>query len=80
MPANTTTFMDTDGSIVCVLHQTKIATLAPDKSHVRLFTGGFNTPTTLRRMNSCLHAWGFSSRVCKDNFINTDTRIVYPDA
>ena len=33
-----------------------------------LNTGGLNTATTIRRMNSCLSEFGFTSRVCRGSF------------
>jgi hypothetical protein len=42
-----------------------------------LHTGGFNTPTTIRRMNECLHHRGYSIRVSKSSFSHTDTLIFW---
>lgn len=69
---NTTITVDEDGRTVCTLHQTQIAVLSANHKSVNLYTGGFKTPTTFRRMNECLHAWGFSERVAKKDFCGRD--------
>jgi hypothetical protein len=60
----------------CTLHSTVIATHYHKTHTVRLYTGGWNTPTTIRRMNECLAHWGFSTRVCKADFIGSRDKMV----
>ena len=72
-PYNTTVIIDDDGNTVCTLYQTKIALYNPKLDTVFLNTGGFDTPTTIRRMNECLNAWGFKQRVNKASFAKSDT-------
>jgi len=73
---NNTTISDVgsgaDRVISCMLHRTVIAVYRPFAGTVVLTTGGYNTPTTIRRMNECLYHWGFKSRVCKADFNGTD--------
>jgi hypothetical protein len=71
-PNNTTVTVDGEGYTVCTLHQTQIAVLSRNGRTVNLYTGGFNTPTTIRRMNECLHVWGFTKRVSKRDFCDTE--------
>lgn len=73
---NTTVATDAEGRTICTLHQTRIAILSRDRASVNLYTGGYTTPTTLRRMNECLNAWGFSTRVAKADFASTDTKTI----
>lgn len=73
---NTTIRIDEKGNTVCTLHATDIATFQPKLDHVVLFVGRWNTPTTLRRMNECLHAWGFEHRVCKSDFATSNALIM----
>lgn len=71
------TIVPTSDGETYILHQTAIAVLSPDKSRVKLFTGGWFTATTFRHMNNALSTWGFNQRVSKADFANTDTRILY---
>jgi hypothetical protein len=73
---NTTVIVNEHGQTVCTLHRTRIATFDPRTDSAVLNTGGYNTPTTIRRMNECLTAWGFSRRVCKADFAASNTRHV----
>lgn len=66
--ANNTTVRTENGETVCTLHSTNIARWNHKTDTVTLHTGGYNTPTTLRRMNECLVAWGFKVHVCKADF------------
>ena len=70
---NTTIETDALGRVNVTLHKTCIATLSADGQHVYLHTGGYDTPTTFRRMNECLHHWGFPNRVGVADFRNADT-------
>lgn len=65
---NTTITTDEEGRTICTLHQTQIAVLDKNRGQVNLNTGGYSTPTTFRRMNECLNAWGFTERVRKADF------------
>ena len=73
---NNTTIRETDGIVVCTLHNTAIATWNKWAGTCHLYTGGWNTPTTIRRMNECLHHWGFQARVCKGDFIDNDRMLI----
>lgn len=70
-PYNTTVTIR-DGKTVCTLYQTDIAVYDPATNSVTLDTGGYDTPTTIRRMNECLASWGFRQRVCKADFAKAD--------
>jgi len=65
---NNTTIHDIDGIVVVTLHNTRIFTYNRKTCTAVLNTGGWNTPTTIRRMNECLHEYGFHNRVCKADF------------
>lgn len=55
---NNTTIAD-DGDVVRVtLHRTVIFTMDRKARTVTLWTGGWCTPTTMRRMNECLCHYG----------------------
>ena len=60
------------GITECILHRTTIASWNRVDGTVTLDTGGYDTPTTIRRMNECLHHWGFNARVCKADFRNAN--------
>ena len=78
--SNNTTLSDTvengERIVRCTLHKTVIATHNQTCGTVHLHTGGWNTPTTTRRMNECLNAWGFWQRVSKSSFAHTDTLMI----
>lgn len=54
-----TTIAHADGLTTCTLYGTIIAVHDHKSQTVKLNTGGYNTPTTFRRMNQCLYVWGF---------------------
>jgi hypothetical protein len=73
--SNNTTVWHEDGKTMCRLHQTIIATHDHAAHIVTLSTGGYCTPTTIRRMNECLHHWNTGHKVCMSDF-KTDTLVV----
>jgi hypothetical protein len=73
---HTTVTVDEQGRTVCTLYRTKIAIFNPATDTVTLDTGGYDTPTTIRRMNECLHAWGFKASVGKADFRTSNTKLV----
>ena len=52
------------------LYATTIAIRDNEKGTITLRTGGYNTPTTIRRMNECLNEWlgVYKCSVCKAMF------------
>ena len=72
---NNTKIEDKGNAFVVTLHSTVI--FKDYGNHCHLHTGGFNTPTTIRRMNECLHHRGYSIRVSKSSFSHTDTLIFW---
>jgi hypothetical protein len=54
-----------------VLYNTCIARIDDRAGIIKLNTGGFSTPTTMRRMNAALIEYGFPQRVCKSDFKDT---------
>jgi hypothetical protein len=74
---NNTTIAE-DGVVVRVtLHRTVIFTLDRNARTVTLCTGGWCTPTTMRRMNECLYHYGVrrasGTNVGMSDFRNGDT-------
>lgn len=67
-PNNTTVTVE-EGRTICTLYKTRIATFDPATDSVTLDTGGYDTPTTFRRMNECLRAWGFIDGARGSRFI-----------
>lgn len=45
--------------------------------HCEVSTGGYNTPTTIRRINECLHHRGYPTRVSKSNFKDTNSLTLF---
>ncbi len=69
-----TVVTDNGKTITCKLYSTVIATYTKATHSVLLYTGGcYNTPTTIRRMNECLHHWGFTQSVSSKDFNLSDT-------
>lgn len=66
-----TTIVDDGKTVRVILYNTVIFTWECNKSHCILNTGGYNTPTTIRRMNECLNFYGFAHRVVKSDFKTT---------
>jgi hypothetical protein len=56
------------------LYATTIAIRDNEKGTITLRTGGYNTPTTIRRMNECLNQWvgPWKCRVNKATFKKAD--------
>lgn len=50
----------------CILYNTKIVERVD--GGILLNTGGWNTPTTFRRMNQVLKLWGYCDRVSLGDF------------
>jgi hypothetical protein len=73
---NNTTISETPEETRVTLHQTVIAIWNRTTDVVALNTGGHNTPTTIRRMNECLHHWGFDIRVRKADFARTSSIVI----
>jgi hypothetical protein len=74
---NTVLMTDPDTrKVSCILHQTVIAVYDPIHNSAELNTGGYDTPTTIRRMNECLVHWGFNTTVNKATFKKSDTHTV----
>lgn len=61
----TTLCRDGNGTIRCTLYGTVVFTLSASGKYC-LSTGGYNTPTTHRRMNDCLQHLGQPYPVRKD--------------
>jgi hypothetical protein len=68
---NNTQFFNDHDAFRVALHGTVI--FQDYGTHAELYTGGYNTPTTIRRMNECLHHRGYSQRVCKADFVKDDS-------
>lgn len=65
---NTTVARDANGHVMVTLYKTCIARIDDKAGIIKLNTGGFNTPTTFRRMNAALIEYGFPQRVGKADF------------
>lgn len=74
---NNTRIADHGQFVLVTLYQTVIAEYNRNNSCVLLSTGGFDTPTTIRRMNECLYHWGFTQRVSKADFRHDNTKTIY---
>ncbi len=71
---NTTVVTDPEtGHVTVTLHSTKIAVFKPADRSCDLNTGGYCTPTTIRRMNECLATWGFRHRITMSDFKTSNT-------
>jgi hypothetical protein len=68
--------VDLDGTQSCRLYNTCIASRDPAGRTIRLGTGGFNTATTIRRMNQLLEHWGVDVRVCRADFKARDVMVL----
>ena len=69
---NTKTSTLEGGLKTCRLYKTVIAREVAPGVCV-LSTGGWNTQTTVRRINQCLDAWGYLSRVSGKSFSLADS-------
>lgn len=83
---NNTTIAKTDALTICTLYDTRIATWDHAEDCVILDTAGYDTPTTIRRMNECLVEWEFvggpalagapwNTYVGKSDFATTNRRL-----
>lgn len=77
-----TTVAEESGVTRVTLYQTVVATYDRPAGIVTLNTGGYDTPTTFRRMNEALHFWGlvgdgkpFPYRVGKSDFKSSNTLV-----
>lgn len=73
---NNTRIQFDDQAILIKLHSTIIAKYDKKSGVMFLNTGGWNTPTTMRRMNQVLKEYGFSQRVCKSDFTQTNLMVI----
>ncbi len=71
---NHTTVTDCNNIVLVTLYNTPIFEWDRNQQIVTLNTGGHNTPTTIRRMNECLHHYNFALRVCKADFAYPQSR------
>jgi hypothetical protein len=55
---NTRVYLDQDGDLCVMLHNTVVASYQPDDGVVKLYTGGWRTVTTKARINAALRALG----------------------
>ena len=69
---NNTTIKETDEFIEVRLHGHLIVIYNKLYKEITLDTCGWNTPTTMRRMNECLKEFGFWQRVSKSSFAHTN--------
>jgi hypothetical protein len=72
---NNTKIEDKGNVFVVTLHGTVI--FKDYGNHCHLYTGGYNTATTIRRINECLCHRGYAMRVNKASFNLTDTLIFW---
>lgn len=68
---NNTEIKETDEFIEVRLHGHLIVIYNELSESIKLNTCGWNTPTTIRRMNECLKELGFWQRVRKSSFAHT---------
>lgn len=71
-----TTIVDNADKVVVTLYNTVIFEWDRKNTHCHVSTGGYNTPTTIRRINECLKFYDFAQRVCKADFKNRNSFVI----
>lgn len=75
---NNTTVVDRNGATVVTLHKTEIVTYDRRKGRVTFNTGGWDTPTTMRRMNEACSQFELPIKLTKKHFEKA-SKIIYQE-